>query len=142
VSSLRIAAYITAYQDATALNACVQSLQDQSLEGIYILDNSPQPLPLPPSIVPLTPHYQPHNIGLGEGIALGIDWAIQEGYQLLWLFDQDSQATPQCLQQLVAVYLQLMTAKIQPGIIAPTALSGHPPEPVLAAIHDRYRFIG
>jgi len=141
--SLSIAAYITAYQDSTALSACIQSLQNQPLlQGIYILDNSPDPLPLPPSIVPLTHHCQPQNIGLGDGIALGIDWALQQGYQLLWLFDQDSQAMPHCLQKLVEVYLQLKAESIQPGIIAPTALSGYPPEPVLAAIHDRYRFIG
>ena len=73
LSYIKIAAYITAYQDDTALNACVQSLQDQSLVNeIYIVDNSPQPLSLPPSIIPIIYYHYPQNIGLPtQG---GIKW--------------------------------------------------------------------
>jgi len=138
-----IAAYITAYQDTTALHACIHSLQTQApLSAIYILDNSPHPLPLPPSHIPLIHNSQPQNIGIGHGLTLAIDWALHHHYQLLWLFDQDSQATPRCLEQLLQVYSQLQTQGIQPGIIAPTPFAGTPPEPVLAAHYDRYRFIG
>ncbi|MGA1603372.1 MAG: glycosyltransferase family 2 protein [Prochlorothrix sp.] len=138
-----IAAYITAYQDTIALNACIHSLQTQTLlSAIYILDNSPQPLPLPPSQIPLIHNPQPQNIGIGHGLTLAITWALQERYQFLWLFDQDSQATPHCLTRLLQVYTHLQTQDIQPGILAPTPLTGTPPEPVLAAHHDRYRFIG
>ena len=140
---ISITAYITAYKDSTALNSCLQSLQNQSgLRAIYILDNSPQTLPLPPSIVPIVYNHQPQNIGIGYGLALAIDWALQNHYQLLWLFDQDSQATPNCLDQLSQVYHHLQANGIQPGIIAPTPLTGIPPEAVLAAHYDRYRFIG
>ena len=138
-----IAAYITAYQDLTALRSCLQSLQNQpGLKAIYILDNSPKTLSLPPSIVPIVHHHQPQNIGIGNGLVLGIEWAVQQHYHFLWLFDQDSQATPDCLQKLIEVYLQLQTENRQIGIIAPTPLTGNPPEPVLAAHPDRYRFIG
>ena len=95
LSYIKIAAYITAYQDDTALNACVQSLQDQSLVNeIYIVDNSPQPLSLPPSIIPIIYYHYPQNIGIGDGLALAIDWALQQHYSFLWLFDQDSQKPP------------------------------------------------
>lgn len=140
---LRTAAYITAYQDPVALNSCVQSLQNQHfLQAIYLLDNSPQPLSVPLSIVPILHHHHPENIGIGHGLALAIDWAVQQRYHFLWLFDQDSQTTPDCLQKLIEIYLQLQTDNRPIGIIAPTPLTGNPPEPVLAAHHDRYRFIG
>ena len=143
LSYIKIAAYITAYQDATALNACVHSLQDQPLVNeIYIVDNSPQPLSLPPSIIPIIYYHYPQNIGIGDGLALAIDWALQEHYSFLWLFDQDSQATPHCLERLLQAYQHLQNKNIQSGIIAPTALTGIPSEPVLAAHYDRYRFIG
>lgn len=138
-----IAAYITAYQDTPALHTCIHSLQSQTrLSTIYILDNSPHPIPLPLSQIPLIQNSQAQNIGIGYGLTLAIDWAIQNHYQFLWLFDQDSQATPHCLDKLLQVYSQLQTEGIQPGIIAPTPIAGNPPEPVLAAHHDRYRFIG
>jgi rhamnosyltransferase len=138
-----IAAYITAYQDTMALQSCIQSLQTQAcLSAIYIFDNSPEPLVLPPSQIPLIHSCQPQNIGIGQGLTLAITWALQNHYQFLWLFDQDSQATPRCLEQLLQVYTQLQDQGIQPGIIAPTPLAGTPPEPVLAAHYDRYRFIG
>jgi len=143
LSRIKIAAYITAYQDATALNACVHSLQDQPLVNeIYIVDNSPQPLSLPLSIIPIIYYHYPQNIGIGDGLALAIDWALQQHYSFLWLFDQDSQATPHCLEQLLQAYQHLRDNNIQSGILAPTALTGIPPEPVLAAHYDRYRFIG
>ena len=138
-----IAAYITAYQDSASLQDCIRSLQSQTLlSEIYILDNSPSPLPLPNSNIDLIQNLQPQNIGIAQGLAIAIDWAIQNHYQFLWLFDQDSRATPHCLEYLLQVYQQLQSEDIQPGIIAPTALSGNPPEPILAAKYDRYRFIG
>ena len=140
---ISIAAYITAYQDISALTSCIQSLQNQPLlQAIYILDNSPQTLTLPPSSLPLIHNPQPSNIGISYGLALAIDWALHHHYQFLWLFDQDSQPNPHCLEHLLDVYTHLQSTDIQPGIIAPTALSGQPPEPILAAVHDRYRFIG
>jgi rhamnosyltransferase len=141
-NSSSIAAYITVYQDIHAFYACIQSLQSQPLKAIYILDNSPSPLPLPASQIPLYQNPCPQNIGIGEGINLALQWATQQNYHFLWLFDQDSQPGSHCLQTLLNLYLHLKANNIEPGILAPTALTGFPPMPVLAAKHDRYRFIG
>lgn len=122
----RIAAYITAYEDATALNTCLLALSQQTypLECVYVLDNSQQPLAIDPQVtdrLSLEVVHHPENIG----IAAGIWWAVQQaqaaGAAFLWMFDQDSQPAPECLTHLMVAYGQLSSQRTI-GIVAPHAI--------------------
>ncbi len=122
-----VAAYITAYDDAIALNACVTALRSQSyrIQHILIVDNSAEPLKLLEENQAddrlLVWHY-PENIGIAGGMARAIQWARQRQYDFLWTFDQDSTPAPDCLERLLAAYATMATETYAIGMMAPTAI--------------------
>ncbi len=145
-TSYRVAAYITAYRDIVALNHCITALQSQSypIERIVVVDNSPQPLDLPANggtdeQLVVWPH--PENIGIAGGLAIAIPWAVQQGYDFLWTFDQDSTPAPDCLAMLLKAYAQLATDTYAIGMIAPTAIDARTGQSVKPSLFlgDRFR---
>jgi rhamnosyltransferase len=154
---LRVAAYITAYEDAPALNLCLQAIadqwgphphprsaaSDQRVEQVLVVDNSSQPLALAPvSNLPVQVQHHPENIGIAAGIGIAIDWAVAQGYDFLWMFDQDSQPTPDCLQRLLQVYQERSRPDYPIGILGPTALDARTGEIVRPARFLADRFEG
>ena len=138
-SSDRVAAYITAYEDAEALNACLNALQHQSfsIDQVLVVDNSRQPLVIDSGCIQNLAvqvlHY-PENIGIAAGISLAVERFWSEGYAFLWMFDQDSEPVPGCLELLLQTYAQVATAHYSIGILAPQAIdarTGITIEPVL-----------
>jgi rhamnosyltransferase len=119
----KVAAYITCYQDCESANRCIQAIESQSIqiEYIYIVDNSENPLLLNNNSQLSSIHHYPNNIGIGEGLVKALAWAIDQGYNFLWTFDQDSIPTPSCLEILLETHDRLaQTANYKIGIIAPT----------------------
>ncbi|MBD2074228.1 glycosyltransferase family 2 protein [Phormidium sp. FACHB-592] len=141
-----VAAYITAYDDAIALNACVTALRFQSycIQHILIVDNSSQALRLSEENQAddrlLVWHY-PKNIGIAGGLALAIQWARQRQYNFLWTFDQDSTPASDCLEHLLAAYVKLATEAYVIGMIAPTAIDARTGQTVKPSLFlgDRFR---
>ncbi|MER3476273.1 MAG: glycosyltransferase family 2 protein, partial [Leptolyngbya sp. ERB_1_2] len=136
-----VAAYITAYEDAEALKVCVNALllQTASIERIFVVDNSRQPLPLEPH-TKIQVFHHPENIGIAAGIRLSIAYAIDEGYDFLWMFDQDSQPTSTCLALLLEAYTALVV-DCDIGIVAPHAIDARTGETVEPArfLGDRFK---
>lgn len=123
----RVAAYITAYEDPEAFNACLAALQLQSytIEKILVVDNSGQRLALAPQAAQdlrIQVFHHPENIGISGGIDLAVKQCRSEGYDFLWMFDQDSSPTPHCLELLLKTYTQLANTTYPIGIIAPHAI--------------------
>jgi rhamnosyltransferase len=143
VKSFKVAAYITAYEDDRAVEACVTALKKQSfpVDKIFIVDNSvSQPVVLP-NCEDVIVDSHPENLGVSGGLRLGIKWAIEQNYDFLWVFDQDSIPTATCLEVLLKVYKDLSQPNYQPGIIAPTPIDTRTNEVVEGAVFDRDRFI-
>ena len=140
--SYRVAAYITAYEDAEALNACLNALQLQTgaIDRIFIVDNSRQALSVEPN-PKLQIFHRPENIGIAAGIRVAIEQALIEGYDFLWMFDQDSQPTPDCLELLLRASVEL-AANYQIGIVAPQAIDARTGAIVEPAIFLGDRFKG
>jgi rhamnosyltransferase len=141
----RVAAYITAYEDAPALNACLTALQDQTvaIEHIFVVDNSRQPLPLEPQHQAnsrLRVWHHPENIGIAAGIQVALEQASIEGYDFLWMFDQDSQPMPTCLEELLKAYESLSDSAI--GILGPHAIEARTGVTVEPALFLGDRFEG
>ncbi|MTJ11524.1 glycosyltransferase [Anabaena sp. UHCC 0187] len=120
----KVAAYITCYQDIESVNRCIQAIEAQSIQvtAIYIVDNSDKPLLLNDKNQLLRIHHYPKNIGISEGLVKALAWAINQEYDFLWTFDQDSILTPNCLEILLTTYHKLSEQdNYKIGIIAPTA---------------------
>jgi rhamnosyltransferase len=142
----RVAAYITAYCDLLAINKCLESLfaQTYPLEKIIIIDNSPVALDLS-----IEPQFQdkvivkpyPDNIGISQGLCIGIEWAIGNNYDFLWTFDQDSEPSSDSLEKLLFKYDELNSDHSPIGIIAPLSMDIPSGQELEGAIFDKYRFL-
>jgi rhamnosyltransferase len=120
----KLAAYITCYQDQESANRCIQAIESQSIQvtAIYIVDNSHKPLLLNDNSQLLLIHHYPNNIGIAEGLGKALAWAIDQKYDFLWTFDQDSIPTANCLEILLKNYHKLSEQdNYKIGIIAPSA---------------------
>lgn len=133
----RVAAYITAYEDAPALHACLHALQLQTyaIEQILVVDNSRQPLLVEPDSQIRVFHH-PENIGIAAGIRVAIAHALNESYDFLWMFDQDSQPSPTCLELLLEAYAERVASGAI-GIVAPHAIDAR-----TGATIEPARFLG
>ncbi len=143
----RIAAYITAYEDAEALNACLNALQRQSypIEQVLVVDNSRQPLVLDPDCsqnLAIQILHHPENIGIAGGLSLAVERFWSQGYAFLWMFDQDSQPAPDCLELLLKTYDQVAIADYPIGILAPKAIDARTGETVEPGVFLGDRFKG
>jgi len=142
-----VAAYVTAFEDAIALNQCLTALRSQShpLQHIIIVDNSLRSLELSEENRAddrlLTWHH-PENIGIAGGMALALQWATQRRYDFLWTFDQDSAPAPDCLERLLAAYAALATKTYAIGMMAPTAIDARTGQTVKPSLFVGYRFRG
>nr|WP_235526667.1 glycosyltransferase family 2 protein [Nostoc piscinale] len=85
--------------------------------------------------------FHPENIGIGAGLTLAIKWAIEEDYDFLWAFDQDSVAHKDCLIRLISTYKTLTKSDYLIGILAPAAFDQRSNKSVDGAIFDQYRFL-
>ncbi|AKG22276.1 glycosyltransferase family 2 protein [Calothrix sp. 336/3] len=141
--SYRIAAYITAYQEASSVHHTVKALQQQlyPVKQILIVDNSPQPVINQEEFPNLIVKHHPENIGVAGGLNIAINWAIAAGYDFLWLFDQDSQPDEYLLAKLVRQYLELSHQQKNIGIIAPKILDIHTQQEFPGSIFKKYKFV-
>lgn len=144
--SYKIAAYITAYEDPEAVDRCANAILKQSVtvSTVLVVDNSndsrvSSTLQARETVSVLS---HPENIGVGAGLKIAVDWALQNGYDFLWTFDQDSEPDVECLQQLIHAYEDLRQEYQSIGIVAPLPLDLRNEKPVPPALYDRYRFIG
>ncbi len=119
----KILAYITLYFDQKNSQICIDKLFDQSyfLNTILLVDNSFEKIILNLKNNSLVIH-KPENIGISGGLNLAIQWAIENKFDFLWTFDQDSQPPPDCLEILLSEYEYLQQQNIPVGIIAPTII--------------------
>jgi rhamnosyltransferase len=138
----KTAAYITAYQDVNALNQCISALEKQTikLDIVYIIDNSL--VSLQEKIYNkenlLIEHY-PENIGIGRGLAIAINWAINNNYDFLWTFDQDSCPSLDTLEILLSEYEYLESQNITVGIISPTIIEAQTQQILPNDLKKNYR---
>lgn len=143
VSEYKIAAYITAYEDSEAVMNCINAIQSQSVsvEKLLILDNSSQePLLALANTDYIDIKFHPENIGIGAGLSWAIAWAIEQEYDFLWTFDQDSIPQKDCLIQLLSGYKIIKSSQDFIGIIAPTAIDYRSHQTVPGAIFYRDGF--
>ena len=141
----KVAAYITLYKDKQAANNCLQAIKSQSLpiDIVFVVDNSEQELLETDNTASILIYHYPGNIGIGEGLALALEWAKKGNYDFLWTFDQDSLPTKDCLKILLNYYNKLsLEYDDNIGIIAPTSIDYKTEEIVQGAIFLKDQFIG
>ena len=143
-SEKKVLAYITAYEDNSAVTACIDALRNQSfpIKKILIIDNSrSQPIVIT-NDENLSIKRYPDNIGISGGLTIAFEFAIQHGFDFLWTFDQDSIPQPNCLETLLKVYQEKNSDKYPIGIIAPTSIDIRTNQVIAGAIFVKDHFTG
>jgi rhamnosyltransferase len=144
---VKVIAYITAYEDPSAVQQCLNGLNQQTypIETIFIIDNSSQnclSLSTLESKIPLTLQSHPENIGVAGGLRIGLEFAIAQGYEFLWSFDQDSIPTPDCLEKLLQTYHTFHCNDYPIAIVAPTAIDPRTQTVAAGANFEKDQFVG
>ncbi len=144
MKNLKVAAYITAYEDCKAVESCVMAIKNQSVPvaKIFIIDNSKNQQVLLSNFEDVIIDNHPENLGVAGGLRLGLEWAIKQSYDFLWTFDQDSIPTANCLEILLKEYNNLSQDNYPVGIVAPTPIDSRTNVVIEGAVFDRDRFIG
>lgn len=139
----KVSAYITAYKDQEAVQRCISAIEKQTypVQKIFVVDNSPDntivsTLIANDDVVVL--HY-PENIGISGGLEKVIPSAIQNNYDFLWTFDQDSEPLPETLEVLINYYSQLKQQK-KIGIIAPLPIDDQTKKELPGIVFNGYKF--
>ncbi|QEP99942.1 glycosyltransferase family 2 protein [Thermosynechococcus sp. CL-1] len=139
----RILAYITAYNDSSALNRCIESLINQTykIDQLLIVDNSSKPLTIQTlgNNLSIEVKHHPENIGVAGGLALGIQYAIQNKFDFIWLFDQDSTPYDNALENLINFY-ENYTNKSEIGILSCLVKDQETGQIDCGFIYKNYRF--
>jgi len=143
---MKVTAYITAYEDPTAVQQCINGLNQQTypLEKIFIIDNSSQnrlTLSTLESKIPLTVQSYPENIGVAGGLRFALEWAFEKSYDFLWSFDQDSIPTPDCLEKLLNTYHTFHSNNYLIAIVAPTIFDILTQRVINGANFDKDQFV-
>jgi len=121
----RVLAYITAYEDPVAVQACLDGInqQAQAVEAVMIVDNStltPVNASDLKTNLPLIFQSHPENVGVAGGLRLALAFALEQEYDFLWAFDQDSIPTSTCLETLLKTYHTVHDENYPIAILGPT----------------------
>jgi rhamnosyltransferase len=143
IMAYRVAAYITAYQDSYALDRCITALENQSypIQEIFVVDNSPVQLFPSNNYKNVVIDFHPENLGVAGGIKLGISWAIEKGYDFLWLFDQDSVITSDLLEKLLVKFQDLEENGNRVGIISVLPIDANTNQEIHGWTFSDYRLV-
>ncbi len=141
----KVCAYITAYEDCEAVLACIAAIESQSysIGKILIIDNS-RVSDLEKTFEHsknILVNHHPENIGIASGLNIGISWAISEGYDFIWTFDQDSQPSSETLEILLNYFSKLDSIDEPIGVIAPVSIDRKSNQELEGALFGQYRFI-
>lgn len=139
----RVAAYITSYQDPAAVQHCVEAIRRQTypLAEILVVENSAIDQITPLRLEGLVVKHYPENIGISGGLRIAIAWAIEQSYDFLWTFDQDSEPNQDCLSILIENYESLTFAGHKIGTLAPKVIDTRTGQLLNGLVFNGYRFL-
>jgi len=142
-----IAAIVVTYDRPEQLRECLAALgrQSQPVDRVYVVDNGaagsggPPPLRDLTGSAPLTYLAPARNLGGAGGFCMGIEHAYADGFDWLWLMDDDVVPADDALAALLAAH-ERMPPSEKPALLASriTGIDGrpHPRHPVTFK-HDR-----
>jgi rhamnosyltransferase len=104
---MRVLAHIHTFNDADIIDRTVEAVRQQTrpVDGLLIIDNASTDGTVDrPSVkfARLLRHRE--NLGTSGAVVTGMQYAIEHGYDWIWVFDADSTPNPDALQVLLELY--------------------------------------
>ncbi len=139
---MKIAVYVTVYKDFISTTSLLKKIYSQSylVSKIFVVDNTPKSLFSEELLTNIVLKNHPENIGVAGGLNIAIQLAIENNYDFLWTFDQDSQPADDTLETLLIEYEYLKEQNIPVGIIAPTIVDCQTQKELPNGLLSNYKF--
>lgn len=104
---MKVLAHIHTFNDEDVIDRSLQAILDQtwSIPEVLLIDNASSDGTLKrdfPAQVTILRH--PKNLGTNGAVISGFQYAIERGYDWIWLFDADTAPHPNALQRLFSLY--------------------------------------
>lgn len=110
---MRVLAHIHTFNDAAVIGQALRSLLQQTRppDAIVIVDNASTDDSLarsfPPGVAVIR---HATNLGTSGTVISGMTYAMEHGFDWIWIFDADSVPAPDALERLLAFYAELPAA--------------------------------
>jgi rhamnosyltransferase len=104
---MRVLAHIHTFNDADIIDRTIESVLKQThpVDGILVVDNASSDDTLDqPSLKNAIVVRHEQNLGTSGAIVTGMRFAIEHGYDWIWVFDADSIPEPDALEKLLDLY--------------------------------------
>ena len=104
---MRVLVHIHTFNDADVIDDTIQSVlkQTRPVDGIVVVDNASRDATLrQPSLKHATIVRHQENQGTSGAIVTGMRFALEQGYDWIWIFDADSSPEPDALEKLLNLY--------------------------------------
>jgi rhamnopyranosyl-N-acetylglucosaminyl-diphospho-decaprenol beta-1,3/1,4-galactofuranosyltransferase len=104
---MRVLAQITTFNAADIIDRTIEALQQQTrpVDEILVVDNASSDGTLErPSVRNVTVIRHQENSGTSGAVATGMRFAMEQGYDWIWVLDHDSMALSDALERLLELY--------------------------------------
>ena len=104
---MRVLAYIHTFNDADVIEQTIAALLRQTcaVDEILVVDNASTDGTLDqPCLQHATVVRNPENTGTSGGVATGLHYALEQGYDWTWIFDPDGLPAPDALEKMLDLY--------------------------------------
>src|SRR2546425_269321 len=104
---MRILAHIHTFNDADIIDRTIAAIQAQTrpVDAILVVDNASRDDTLQqPSVKHATVLRLAENTGTSGAVHSGMRFALEQGYDWIWVFDADSTPKPDALEKLLDLY--------------------------------------
>jgi len=104
---MRVLAHIHTFNDVDIIDRTIAAVlrQTRPVDGILVVDNASIDGTLDhPSLKHATVLRHPENLGTSGAVISGLRYALEQGYDWIWVFDADSVPEPDALERLLDCY--------------------------------------
>ena len=104
---MRVLAHIHTFNDADIIDRTIEEVRRQTrpVDGILVVDNASVDGTLEqPSLKYASVVRHEENLGTSGAVISGLRFALEHGYDWIWVFDADSAPEPDALEKLLALY--------------------------------------
>jgi GT2 family glycosyltransferase len=104
---MRVLAHIHTFNDADIIDRTIEAVRRQTrpVDGIVVVDNASTDGTLDQlSVKHTTIVRNRENLGTSGAVFIGMQFALEQDYDWIWLFDADSTPEPDALERLLELY--------------------------------------